>query len=314
LAFFVSALHDPDPPYCMLHIYAPGGTGKTALLKEFAAACARAAVPHALIDGSEIAATPAAFLAALGATPGFDSPVQLAPAGRERRVLLIDAYELLAPLDDWLRDTFLAQLPEGTLIVLAGRQIPSVGWRGDPGWQSVMRLLPLPNLNPDESRAYLRACAVPAEQHEAILRFTYGHPLALSLVSDLCTQRRDIQFQPTVAPDLARTLAGQLVRHLPGQAYRAALEVCALAPLTTEALLAETLELPDVHDLFAWLRELSIIEARRFGLRPVGIAREVLATDLRWRNPDWHEEILRRLRACYAAALEGATVRSSGDC
>jgi hypothetical protein len=310
LAIFLSALHDPDPPYCVLQIYAPGGTGKTALLKEYAAACACGGVPYALIDGGEIAATRDAFLAALVTTPGFaphHDPSQIPPAGPERQVLLIDAYELLAPLDDWLRDTLLAQLPEGTLIVLAGRQIPSVGWRGDPGWQSVMRLLPLPNLNADESRAYLGACAVPVEQHEAILRFTHGHPLALSLVADLCAQRREIQFQPGVAPDIARILAEQLVRTVPGQAYRAALEVCALAPLTTEALLAETLDLPDVHDLFAWLRGLSIIEARRFGVRPVGIAREVLATDLRWRNPDWHEEIIRRLRACYAAALDGAT-------
>ena len=33
-------------------------------------------------------------------------------------VILIDTCETLAPLDGWLRDTFLPQLPENTLVVL----------------------------------------------------------------------------------------------------------------------------------------------------------------------------------------------------
>lgn len=308
LALFVDALHNADAPFCVLHIFAPGGTGKTALLQQYAAACTQAAVPYALIDGGTIAPTPAVFLAALHAAPGFllhDGPAPRPAPGRQ--VLLLDSYESLAPLDDWLRETVLAQLPLGTLIVLAGRQRPTVGWRGDPGWQSVTRLLPLPNLQPAESRAYLCACAVPSEQHDAVLRFAHDHPLALALVADLFARQPEIRFHPAAAPDIVRALAEQLVRTVPSQTHRAALEVCALAPLTTEALLAATLGLPDAHDLFTWLRGLSLIEAERFGLRPVGIARDVLATDLRWRNRAWYEEILRRLRADYAARLSTAT-------
>jgi len=68
-----------------------------------------------------------------------------------RRVALIDTYETLAPLDGWLRDTFLPQLLENTLVVLAGRAPSSIAWHADPGWQTLIRTLPLRNLNRDEN-------------------------------------------------------------------------------------------------------------------------------------------------------------------
>jgi hypothetical protein len=40
-------------------------------------------------------------------------------------VLLVDTYETLAPLDGWLRETLLPELPGGHLIVLAGRDPPA---------------------------------------------------------------------------------------------------------------------------------------------------------------------------------------------
>jgi len=36
-------------------------------------------------------------------------------------MLFLDTYETLATLDEWLREVFLPQLPENTLIVIAGR-------------------------------------------------------------------------------------------------------------------------------------------------------------------------------------------------
>jgi len=77
----------------------------------------------------------------------------------------------------------LPQLPENTLIVIAGRHAPSSAWRTDPGWQALIHPLPLRNLSPEESQTYLTRRAVPATQYS--LDFTHGHPLALSLVADV---------------------------------------------------------------------------------------------------------------------------------
>lgn len=305
-ALFQSAITAAELPFQILHVYGPGGVGKTTLLHEFATICQQASRPVIYVDARYLDPAPAPFtqalLTALGAAPvsGIEA---LASAIPPRQVVLIDTYETLAPLETWLSEVALPQLPGDSLIVLAGRQPPSLVWRADPGWQTLIATLPLRNLRPEESKAYLNKREVPAEQHQTILDFTHGHPLALSLVADVFAQRRDLQFQPEAVPDIVKTLLEQLVQKVPGQAHRAALEACALVRLMTEALLAEMLSMPDVHELFEWLRKLSFIESGREGLFPHDLTREALVADLRWRNPDWYAELHRRARNYYNARL-----------
>jgi hypothetical protein len=222
---------------------------------------------------------------------------------------MIDSYEALAPLDSWIRNHFLPQIPEQVLVVIACCDPPSVGWRADPGWHSLIHLIPLRNLSSSESHAYLTARHIPADQQQAVLDFTHGYPLALSLVADLFAQRQQIQFHPEAAPDVIKTLLEQLVRKVPGAAHQAALEVCALVHLTTEPLLAAMLAMNDVHELFDWLRSLSFIESTRHGLLPHSIVREVLDADVRWRNPEWYAELHRRARVYYTSRLHQVSSR-----
>lgn len=307
LDLFKAALMADDLPFLILHVFGPGGVGKTTLLGEFASACAGLGIPAWRLDGRNIDSVPESFIAALGAASGVQapqSPLDALTARGGRQVILIDTYETLNPLDAWLRETFLPQLPADVLVVLAGRQPPALAWRADPGWQALVRTIPLRNMTPEESRAYLAERRVPAEQHTSVLNFTHGHPLALSLVADGFAQRRDWQFQPEAAPDVVKTLLEQFVQKVPGPAHRAALETCALVRLTTETLLAEALLMPDVHELFDWLRGLSFVESGPLGLFPHDLAREALTSDLRWRNPDWYAELHRRTRGYYANRLK----------
>ena len=302
-ALFGAALAAPDLPFCVLYIFGPGGVGKTTLLGEFAALCQQAGVVVAALDGRNIDPSPTAFRAALHTALGGDPARSAMGAGR-RQVLLVDTYELLAPLDSWLRDRVLPELPASLLVVLASRQPPAPAWRADPGWQTLIRVLPLRNLSPSESRAYLARRAIPPAAHQPVLDFTHGHPLALSLVAEVFAQRPSVDFHPAADPDIIRTLLEQFVERVPGPVHRAALEACALVRVTTEALLAQLLGLPDVHELFAWLRGLSFIESGPRGLFPHDLAREALAADLRWRNPDRYAELHGRARAYYARCLQ----------
>src|SRR5262249_47315488 len=131
-------------------------------------------------------------------------------------VLLIDTYESLAPLDTWLRESFLPQLPARGLVVLAGRNKPEAAWRTDPEWVDLTRIVTLGNLRPEESRTYLAARGIPEGQHAEVLSFTHGHPLALALVADaLGRGDRLAPFDPQSEPDVVRILLERMVRDVP---------------------------------------------------------------------------------------------------
>ncbi len=306
-ALFQSALSAQELPFNVLMVHGPGGVGKTSLLGQFSRLAEQAGAAVASLDARNFEPTPEAFQASLALALGADPAQPLAEALAQRAgrsVLLVDTYELLAPLDDWLRDVFLPQLPEYVLAVLASRHPPTPAWRADPGWQPLLRTLTLRNLAIEEGRDYLVQRHVPDEDLQAVLDFTHSYPLALSLVADLYDQRPGFHFQPLEAPDVVKLLLEQFLQRAPGPAHRAALEACALARVTTEGLLAELLTVADAHDLFEWLRGLSFVQTRPGGLFPHDIAREVLAADLRWRNPGWYAELHRRARVHYTRRLQ----------
>ncbi len=189
LGLFEGAISAPTPPFSLLFIYGPSGVGKTALLGQFAELCRRRGIPTFYVSGYLTEPTPEAFTAALG--------VETLPG---RFCLFIDNYERLAPLDGWLRDHFLPALPPESLTVIAGTSRPAPAWLTDPGWQAVIRVIPLRNLSRAEARRYLEGLGVPADRHEAVLDFTHGHPLALGLVADLFRQNPPAQVRPGGRP------------------------------------------------------------------------------------------------------------------
>jgi hypothetical protein len=164
---FRAALLDRQAACAVLHVHGPGGVGKSALLGEFARIAEELGVTRILLDGRQIEPSPAGFLdpirLALGLSPEASTFATL--AAQPRAVLLIDTYERLAPLDPWLRETCLPQLPAQTLVVLAGRNSPPAAWSADPGWHDVTRALPLRNLRPEESRTYLAMRGIAEARH-----------------------------------------------------------------------------------------------------------------------------------------------------
>ena len=323
---FRTALMADALPFNVLHVYGPGGVGKTTLLKEWGNLSAAANAIHLYLDARNIDPSPFGFCSALNAALlqalGKDTPEattsQKTPRActaalsefsslQPRGVLFIDTYELLKPLDSWLHDEFVPQMPDTVLLVLAGRHSPSMLWHDDAAWGTFFRAVPLRNLSADESKAYLAQRRVPDSQYQHILQFTHGHPLALSLVADTVAQRNDAGvFQPADNPDVIKTLLERFVQKVPSPAHRAALETCGLVRILTEGMLSRMLNMPEVGELFDWLRSLSFIDSGRMGLFPHDLAREAIVTDVRWRNPDWYAELHKRAREYYNLRLNNA--------
>lgn len=303
---FQTALEEAELPFLVLYLYGPGGVGKTSLLGEWATRATQAGVEAIYLDARHVEPTPDSFLTALALALRLSLPADplAALAGREgRSVLFVDTYEALTPLESWLRDHFLPQLPATVLVVLAGRNPPAAQWRSDPGWQKLVQVLPLRNLTPAESHTYLSARTVALPNYDRIIRFTHGHPLAISLVADVLEQNPELEFEPTSAPNVVAALLERFVQETPSPAHRFALEASALVRQMTESLLAAMLDLPDAHEIFNWLRGLSFMEAGRQGLFPHDLVREALVADLRWRNPDWYAELHARARTYYSGRL-----------
>ncbi|RIK46741.1 MAG: AAA family ATPase [Chloroflexi bacterium] len=311
IAEFRAALLAAEPPFAVLQVYGPGGVGKSSLLREFARAASAAGRLVIELDGRNVEPSPAGFEQALAdalertghaGAPGWQMPAD--------GVLLVDTYERLSALDHWLRESFLPSLPASCLVVIAGRNQPTTAWRTDLAWAELTRLMPLGNLQPEESRTYLAARGVPAARHPAALAFTRGHPLALALVVDALRQSDDVLTGEQLAePDIVQALVERLVSDVPSDAHQRALEICTLARSTTESLIEQVLQVPDARDLFAWLRDLPFIEQGPYGVYPHDLARDMLETDLRWRDP----VMWRRLSGRIHVALRRAPVRDERD-
>jgi AAA ATPase domain len=298
IELFRAALDDAiAPPFSVLYLHGPGGIGKTSLLEALGVIAADAGATVARLDGRDLEPSPVSMLEALKETlaiPVGDGPIGL-PGGGGRLVLLVDAYEQMTPLDQWFRARLIPRLPASAIIVIAGRDAPSRGWRTDPAWGALLRVVSLRNLSPDDSRALLDTAGIDRYMHERMVRLTYGHPLGLALLTDVVA--RGGQVESDVLPlHLVEVLLQQFVETVPDGRHRRVLGACAVARCTTEALLRDVLDEGDVHDVFSWLRELSFIESRHDGVAPHDLARDVLDADLRWRDFDRYKQVFRRVR------------------
>ncbi len=292
--YFEQLLKEERPLVHLLYVYGPGGQGKTTLLKQFADLCKESSVPFIQLDCRYIESHPDSFRQIFQAASPFPEATDIITAIDDHRstvVLLIDTYEKLKPLDDWLRIEFLPELPGNVITVISGRANLSTNWKTDPGWQSITKVFPLKELSEEESTQLLTRRNIPAAQLKRIVSYTHGNPLALSIVADMFGQRMDSHFDPLDSPDIMKTLLEQFVQEVPSPAHKAALELCSLVYVTTEKLIEEVLGAQLAHDLFNWLTTLTFIEKGPAGIYPHDLARDAIAAELHWRNPDWYRHL-----------------------
>ncbi|PRY41339.1 hypothetical protein CLV43_10597 [Umezawaea tangerina] len=266
----------------VIFVHGVGGVGKSALLDVFADLAAEKGFEPVRVDARHLAL-------GRGALPVL--------ADDALAVLLIDTYELLEPVDDWIREHYLSSLPASCLVVIAGRRGPGPRWRADPAWREVTRVVALGNLSTEDGRAHLTAQGVPPDLHDRLLKISRGHPLTLSMMVD-AVRRGAVPRTLDDLPDVVGALLAQLVDEVPSTRHRTALEVCALSAVTTEDLLRALAD-GDAGELFAWLRTQAFVDESPYGLYPHDVVRDAITADLRWRDPVRYADLYRRKLAFF---------------
>jgi hypothetical protein len=292
-----------SPAPGLLHIWGPGGSGKTALLRAFERIATAEGRVVVKVDGRDIRPDAQDLASALGGRTLASAVKRL---NAQDTVILVDTFELLVDLTRVLLRELIPHLGTRVRVVLAGRHPLGLAW--EP-WRPLIRDVQLGRLAEPDVRAYLERRGVRDPRLvDQVLAAARGLPLALSLVTDLLLQRgvRDLSGAPEWHL-LVRSLVDHLLADVRGPVDRELLEAGAVVRQFDESLLAEVAGRTDISEAFAELCHLSVVQPGRHGLLLHDDIRHILAQDLRWRQPEHFATLRLRALTAYRRRMRGST-------
>lgn len=264
----------------ILWLVGPGGIGKSTLMRCFADRAADAGLSPTLVDLRAIEPARGALVAAASATASRGTG-----DAASRVVALIDTLELVPGSEDWLRTGVLPHLPAGSVVVIASRHPPPVAWRMDEATGPFTTTIAVRGLSLEEATELLTRFGVAPGDARRGARIARGHPLALSMLSEALAGGARLERLGD-APDLVAMLLGHILGDVPDEHHRHALEVCAVARVTTRSMLRAVVPEADAGALYDWLAARPYIDRLPDGLCPHDLVRDLLEVDLRSSDPE----------------------------
>ena len=221
--------------------------------------------------------------------------------------LLVDTYEEMEGLDDWVCRTFVPALPEGIKVVVFGRNaLPKVNFDwGEYGKE--LHMMELPELPEGDAKAYLAHHGLrdPTMQDE-VYRFTGGYPLVLVLVVHLAREaggwKRVGALESAADRDrVASKLLDRILREERAREVRDFLEKGVVARWFTPEIVRVVLDVgpEEGRAIYDKLQRHSFVERHPYGLRFHDKIRELLLERLKFDRPEY-ERISQRLMDYYA--------------
>ncbi len=278
-----------SPATVLAVVHGPGGVGKSALLSALCDAVIASGHRVVRADGADIDISAEGFATAVGDLT--DHPT-----------VVIDRFEQLDSIADWIWQTWIPGLPLGTHVVVAGRVPPPESWRSDPAFIRHAHVLALRNLPHEQATELARRRGIHDDTEvAALVRGTFGHPLAIVIASDVHRSTNDGHTTLGVLfghPDVSARLLEHFLDESVTPEQRAALWVCGHARRVDRSLLRAALDLDDTtaDELLTWLLARPYAETHPDGLSVHDVVRDALDRDLRVRDREAFLTIHSRIR------------------
>lgn len=231
-------------------------------------------------------------------------------ADRRRLVLVVDTYERMTVLDEWMRE-LARRLPRNVLLIIASRTVPA--WeRAWQGWMGQAQIIELVEMTSDDLRAlvhhyytYIRGGTPDPRQVEAIVEFARGLPIVATTVVQLWIKYGIEDFH-AVRPQVIADLVDRLLEGVP-QEIQPAFEAAALFRYFNVDALSAVLENSKPEQVYAELRRWPFTRSRKEGLAIHDTMREMINEAMRVRTPERFRTLHERAAAYYKSKLEKAT-------
>lgn len=226
-----------------------------------------------------------------------------------RPVLLVDDFQRCT----WALGELVAGLPSDALIVCASRRDVPAALALDPGWARVLLRRELTPLSGAEAQEFLALRETAPRARGPIASLFGGLPLGLALASNVAKATRGGEFDLESLVSVQHTLARLLRPKNLTLTQQLALDVCALAQVTTPELLERVrgmLSIPaeaGAEDAFEWLAAQTFVDYTHAGVRPHELARFALHAHLRQQHRRRYASVLRALRELVATDLESSS-------
>jgi hypothetical protein len=208
-------------------------------------------------------------------------------AERGAPVLVLDGYERLGLLDDWVRDVLVPALPASSTTILVSRRPSNAAWRTDE-WRSLLSELEIGPLTEADAAELVERRLGRADLVTTVLGFGRGHPLALCLAADALARRPDLEVHDGRPPAVVEELVAVFVEDLSAD-VRSLLEDVSLlrrVTLPTVTSVVEATGRPLTRDE-AWraLRDLAFVTAGPAGLEIDAVVQDAIAAGVELRDP-----------------------------
>jgi tetratricopeptide (TPR) repeat protein len=240
----------------------------------------------------------------------------LAGAGAKQRiVLMVDTYEQMTALDDWMRE-LTSGLPDNVLLVITGRALPA--WdRAWPGWMGRAQIIELKEMTDEDLArlvhryyAYTRGSEPDPSQVEAIVQFARGLPIAATTVVQLWIQYGVEDFK-AVRSQVVADLVDRLLEGVPS-ALRLVFEAAAVLRYFNADSLRALLDKGDTESLYLELRRWPFIRPWLEGLAVHSTIRGIINEALQVRTPERFRTLHNRAITFYEKCIE-QTIGDEGE-